>query len=107
MTCLKVALRITHCATGKLQSQKRQKMSVPDRWESCYQYDVSHNDVGGVTDDRFHVEVPTRIGLSVERLNAPRVPAVLGEALSDATSGGRETSKPERNQPNFYLGILQ
>ena len=31
MTCLKVALRITHCATGKSRSRKRQKMSVPDR----------------------------------------------------------------------------
>ena len=47
MTCLKVAVRITH---WKSRRRKRQKLSFPARWESCYQYDVSHNDVGGVTD---------------------------------------------------------
>ena len=104
MTCLKVAVRITHL---KSRRRKRQKLSFPARWESCYQYDVSHHDVGGVTDGRFHVEVRARIGLSVERLPAPSVPAVLGEALSDVTSGGQVISKPEKNQSNSYRGILQ
>ena len=60
-----------------------------------------------MTEGKFQVEVCARISWPVERLRPPRVSAVLGEALSNTTSGRRETSKPEADQPNSYRGILQ
>ena len=107
MTCLKVAVQITLCFTNKSRGWKRPKISFSDLWELSYQYDVSHNEVGGVIDGKFHVEVCAGIGWPVERLRAPRVSAVLGKALSDTTSGRQETSKPKADQPNSYRGILQ
>ena len=74
MKLLKVVVKITYSTIGKSRGQKRRKISFPVSWELLYQYDVSHYNVGGVTDGRFHVEVCTKIGWPVRRLRAPWFP---------------------------------
>ena len=104
---LKVAVKITDCFTRKSKGQKRRKISFPDFWKLSYQYEVSYNDFGGVTNGTFRMEVCTRIGWPVRRLCTPRAPPVLDKALSNTLVCRRPTAKPYLGQPNSYQGILE
>ena len=68
-------------------------------------YTVRHNEVGGVTNGKFCVEVRSVLGIELSRLPASHVAGVLGEALEDLTSG-HAVDLPTSGELNSFRGIL-
>lgn len=98
MKLLKVAVNITYGTIDDPRGQKHRKISFPILWELLYQYDVSHDEVGGVTDGRFRLEVQSKNRLSVKRLPSTRVSAVLGKALRNTKYDGGATAEPHNRE---------
>lgn len=55
MKLLKVVVKIVYSTIGKSRGRKRRKTSFSFLWELSYQYNVSHDKAGGVTDGSFRV----------------------------------------------------
>ena len=107
MKLLKVAVKITYSTIWKSRGQNRRKPYFSVSWESLYQYNVPHDNIGEMTDGRFCVVVCTKIGWLLRRVRASQVSAMLGKALSNTKYGRQATAVSHMCQPNLYQRILQ
>ena len=105
MSTLQVGVRISRRGTRRKRS-KKEPADLPRGWLDSHRYLIAHQEVGGVTDGRFEVEIRTIIGTSLVLRSAPSVSGILGEAM-DSMLPGRVTAAPKAGQANTCRGILK
>ena len=105
MSTLQVGVRISRRGTRRKRS-KKEPADLPRGWLDSHRYLIVHQEVGGVTDGKFDVEIRTIIGTSLDLRSAPSVSGILGEAM-DSMIPGRVTAAPKAGQANTCRGILK
>ena len=80
-------------------------MSLPPAWKISHSHIVRHDEVGGVTNGKFEVEVRSLVGIELSHRPVSHVAGALGEALDELTPGCR-VDLPIAGALNSFRGVL-
>ena len=90
------------------RNQPDAQEELPDGWVQSTRKVVQHDEVGGVTDGRFVIDVCTRRGVVWNAELPPTVTGRLGDALSKVVTEGNQKHcpHPREDEANSWRGLL-
>ena len=105
LNSLRVAIRINGCKSSQRKQQKV-VMPMPKGWSELRRYFKTHDEVGGVTNGQFQIEVRSIVRMDVPLLELPHVSGLLGDTLDPTVNGSSTSRTPLLVEINTFRGLL-
>jgi hypothetical protein len=105
LTTLSVAVRIQ---MKQRRRTKKLKVTLAEGWRHEHAYVIQHDEVGGVTNGKFQVDIRSRnCPQPIVPFYPPGVSSKLGSALGGLENGREVNEPPEEGKLNSAAGILE